>query len=153
MSGTFKGRYEDHRLVTGQGRFTSDWDLPGQCAGVFVRSDRAHAKIVRIDTSAAQKRPGVLGVLTGDDSSRRAGRVRRAMAFFKGIGGATLQDPPRPALAHGRVRFVGEPVALVVAETEHRAQDAAELIVDRVRRPAGRDRAAGRPRQGRTRAA
>jgi carbon-monoxide dehydrogenase large subunit len=129
MSSTpFKGRYEDHRLVTGQGRYTADWSLPGQCYGHFVRSDRAHAEIVRIDTDAARKSPGVLGVFTGEDLAKAGYKSPRAMAFMKGKDGAVLMDPPRPALAQGRVRFVGELVALVVAESEPAAQDAAELI-------------------------
>ncbi len=128
MSTAFKGRYEDHRLVTGQGRYTSDWNLPGQSFAVFVRADRAHAEIAGIDTAAARNGRGVLGVFTGDDLVAAGFKSPRAMAFFKGKDGTTLKDPPRPALAHGKVRFVGEPVALVVAESENAAQDAAEAI-------------------------
>ena len=129
MSSAFKGRYEDRRLVTGQGRYTADWDLPGQCYGHFLRSDRAHADIVGIDTDTARKSPGVVAVFTGDDLAKAGFKSPRAMAFMKGKDGAALKDPHRPALAQGRVRFVGEPVVLVVAESETAAQDAAELIV------------------------
>ena len=72
--------------------------------------------------------PGVLGVLTGADFAAAGWKGLPAMAFFKGVGGSSLHVPPRYGLAHERVRFVGEPVAIVVAETEHIAQDAAELI-------------------------
>jgi aerobic carbon-monoxide dehydrogenase large subunit len=128
MNKPFKGRYEDHRLVTGQGRYTADWDLPGQCYGVFLRSDRAHAEIAKIDTDAARKNPRVVAVFTGEDLAQAGYKSPRPIAHFKGKDGTTLKDPHRPALAHGRVRFVGEPVALVVAESETAAQDAAELI-------------------------
>src|SRR6185295_1354611 len=128
MNKPFKGRYEDHRLVTGQGRYTADWTLPGQCYGHFLRSDRAHAEIVRIDADAARRSRGVVAVFTGQDLAKAGYKSPRPIAHFKGKDGTTLKDPHRPALAHTRVRFVGEPVALVVAESENAAQDAAELI-------------------------
>ena len=124
----FTGRREDVRLVTGHGRYTADVDLPGQAAGFFLRSDRAHAKILRIGTEKAAALRGVLGILTGADVAAAGWKALPAMAFFKGVGGSSLRVPPRYALAHERARFVGEPVALVVAETEYIAQDAAELI-------------------------
>ena len=123
----FKGRREDNRLVTGAGRYTADWDRPGQVHAVFLRSDRAHATIVTIDTEAARGAPGVLGVLTGADTVAAGYNRGRAMVPYKGRGEA-VRSPESPALAHGRVRYVGEPVAIVVAETAHQAQDAAELI-------------------------
>jgi carbon-monoxide dehydrogenase large subunit len=128
MSHVFKGRYEDLRLVTGAGRYTADWDLPRQCHGHFVRSDRAHAEIVRLDASKAKTCPGVLALFTGEDLAKAGYKSPRPISHFKGKDGAALKDPHRPALAHGRVRFVGEPVALVVADSETAAQDAAELI-------------------------
>ena len=67
MTTPFKGRREDHRLITGQGRFAGDRSLPGQLYGHFLRADRAHAEIVSIDTTAARAAPGVRLVLTGDD--------------------------------------------------------------------------------------
>ena len=124
----YKGRREDYRLLTGRGKYTADHDIAGQAFAYFLRADRAHAKIVRIDTEAARKGDGVLGVLTGADIIAAGWKSPAAMAFFKGIGGSTLRDPFRPALAHERIRFVGEPVALVIAESEYQAQDAAELI-------------------------
>jgi carbon-monoxide dehydrogenase large subunit len=124
----FKGRREDQRLVTGQGRYTSDHEFPGQVAGHFLRADRAHAKIVRIDIEAAKKLPGVLDIVTGADIAATGWKGAPAMAFFKGVGGSSLRVPFRNGLAVDRVRFVGEPVALIVARTEAIAQDAAELV-------------------------
>jgi carbon-monoxide dehydrogenase large subunit len=69
MSDTFKGRREDFRLVTGQGRYTSDWNFPKQAYGFFLRSDLPHAKIISIDTAAAKAAPGVLAVMTGADTA------------------------------------------------------------------------------------
>jgi aerobic carbon-monoxide dehydrogenase large subunit len=124
----FNGRREDLRLVTGRGRYTADYDNAGQAAGYFVRSDRAHAKIVRINADQARAIPGVIAIITGADLVAEGWKGLPAAAFFKGVGGSTLRVPFRTGLAHERVRFVGEPVALVVAETEHLAQDAAERV-------------------------
>jgi len=115
-------------LVTGQGRYTSDHQFNGQVAGHFVRADRAHARIVQVDIDEAKRLKGVLDVVTGADLAATAWKGAPAMAFFKGVGGSSLRVPFRTGLAQGRVRFVGEPVALVVAETEEIAQDAAELV-------------------------
>ena len=127
MGFDFKGRREDARLVTGAGRYTADWDHPGQLHAAFLRSDRAHALISSVDISAARAAPGVVAVLTAADM-QDAGYTRgRAHVPFKGQFGGVL-SPISPALAQGRVRYVGEPVALVVAETAHQAQDAGELV-------------------------
>jgi aerobic carbon-monoxide dehydrogenase large subunit len=115
-------------LVTGRGRYTADYQFGDQVAGHFLRSDRAHAKIVRIDVEEAKKVAGVLDILIGADLVATGWKGTPSTSFFKGVGGSSLRVPFRTGLAHGRVRFVGEPVALVVAETEHIAQDAAELI-------------------------
>jgi carbon-monoxide dehydrogenase large subunit len=124
----FRGRREDARLVTGRGRYTADNNYDGQVAAFFLRSDRAHAKIVKIETEQARAVPGVLDVLTGADMAATGWKGMPAMAFFKGVGGSSLHVPFRSGLAADRVRFVGKPVALVVAESEHVAHDAAELI-------------------------
>ncbi|MEA2947503.1 MAG: aerobic carbon-monoxide dehydrogenase large subunit [Alphaproteobacteria bacterium] len=129
MSAVFKGRREDERLITGQGRYTADWNLPGQVYGYFLRADRAHAEIVTLDVGEASRSPGVLAVLTGWDLEQAGFRSPRPISHFKGKDGTLLKSPHRPALAHERVRFGGEPVALVVAEREWAAQDAAERIV------------------------
>ena len=123
-----KGRLEDARMLTGRGRYVSDWQLPGQAHGCFVRSDRAHAELLGIDSSAAMGMPGVIAVLTGKDVEAAGLNPLPAAAPMKGRGGADQLVPRRPALAHGRVRYVGDPIALVVAETAMQAQDAAEAI-------------------------
>jgi carbon-monoxide dehydrogenase large subunit len=122
----FKGRREDARLVSGRGRYSADY--AGQAAAYFVRSDRAHAKIARIATDEARAMPGVLDIVTGADMVATGWKGMPAMAFFKGVGGSSLQVPFRTGLAHDRVRFVGEPVAVVVATSEHAAADAAERV-------------------------
>jgi aerobic carbon-monoxide dehydrogenase large subunit len=121
-------RLEDLRLITGAGKYASDWNLPNQLHACFVRCDRAHARIVSVDTQAAREHPGVVGVYTGEDAVR-AGYVRSAnFLTFTGKNGMKAHFPDRPVIAHGTVRFVGEPVALVVAESALIAQDAAELV-------------------------
>ncbi len=124
----FRGRREDFRLVTGHGRYTADNDYKGEAAGHFLRADRAHAKIARIDVAAARELPGVLDVVIGDDLVATQWKGTPSTSFFKGIGGSSLHVPFRTGLAVGRVRYVGEPVALIVAESDYIAQDAAELI-------------------------
>jgi aerobic carbon-monoxide dehydrogenase large subunit len=116
----FKGRREDHRLLTGQGRYTADWNFSGQLYGYFLRSDRAHAEIVSIDTEEAKKSSGVVAVFTGKD-----------MAHFKTpppMVRFPIKVPHRDILARGRVRYVGQEIALVVATSHAAAQDAAEKI-------------------------
>jgi carbon-monoxide dehydrogenase large subunit len=125
---TSRGRREDFRLVTGRGQYTADWNLDGQAHGCFLRSDRAHAEIVTIDARAARAVSGVLAVLTGADVVAAGFKTPPAILFMKGKGGSAFKLPHRHALAHERVRFVGEPVALVVAESDAAAQDGAERI-------------------------
>jgi carbon-monoxide dehydrogenase large subunit len=125
---TLKGRLEDERMLTGRGRYVSDWNLPGQAYAHFLRSDRAHAEIVAIDASAALAMEGVLAVLTGEDIRAAGFKSLPAALGAKGRGGMELVRPDRPALAQGCVRFAGDAVALVVAETAVLAQDAAEAI-------------------------
>ncbi len=128
VGGAQVSRLEDFRLLTGCGKFASDWNLPGQLHGFFLRSNRAHARIVAIDVTAARNHPGVRLALTGEDAVK-AGCVRPLNFMnFPGRNGMRAVIPERPALAHQRVRFVGEPVALVVAESVFTAQDAAQLI-------------------------
>jgi carbon-monoxide dehydrogenase large subunit len=125
---TSRGRREDFRLLTGSGRYTADWNLGGQAHGCFLRSDRAHAEIATLDVSAARAVPGVIVVLTGADVVAAGFKTPPAILFMKGKGGSAFKLPHRHALAHERVRFVGEPVALVIAESEAAAQDGAERI-------------------------
>jgi carbon-monoxide dehydrogenase large subunit len=116
----FKGRREDDRLLTGQGKYTGDWNLPGQLYAHFVRSDRAHAEIVSIkipETKAI--------VFIGKDFDCK---TEPPLVKYPGKGGAMLKQPHRDVLAKQRVRFVGQEVALVIAETAAQAQDAAEMV-------------------------
>jgi len=124
-----KGRLEDERMLRGQGRYVSDWDLPGQAHAHFLRADRPHARIVSIDASAALAMDGVVAVLTGEDVAAAGAQGLPAAAPVKGRDGAEQPKIHRPALAQGRVRYVGEPVALVIAESRALAQDAAEAVV------------------------
>src|SRR5690606_16950312 len=121
-----KGRLEDERMLKGRGRYVADWQLAGQACGAFLRSDRAHADIVRIDLSAALEMPGGLAVLTGAAVAAAGFQPMPAAAPMKGRDDAAQRPTPRPVLAQARVRHVGEPVALVVAETAALAQDAVE---------------------------
>jgi len=122
-----KGRLEDDRMLTGRGKYVSDWNLPNQTYGVFLRSDRAHADIIALDAAAALGHPGVIAVITGEDI-RAALKSLPCALPVKGRGGMELIHPGRPALAQGRVRFTGDAVALVIAESAAAAADAAELI-------------------------
>jgi aerobic carbon-monoxide dehydrogenase large subunit len=122
-----KGRLEDDRMLTGRGKYVSDWNLAGQAYGHFLRSDRAHAEILSFDASAALAHPGVIAVISGEDIKSALKSLPCALPV-KGRGGMELINPGRPALAQGRVRFTGEPVALIVAESAAAAQDAADLV-------------------------
>ena len=126
MEYSYTGRREDRRLVTGAGMFTADWDRPDMLHAAFLRADRAHARIVSCDVGAAQAAPGVRAVLTGADM-QAAGYTRGLPLMPLGRGEA-LKAIDAPALALGCVRYVGEPVAIVVADSPHAAQDACELI-------------------------
>ena len=121
-------RQEDRRLVTGQGRFAADWNLPGQLHAAFLRSPHAHADFRAIDRNAALALPGVIAVLTGEDIAAARFRSLPSSLPFTGIGGQSLRKPPRPALALDRVRFVGEPVACVIATSAAIAQDGADAL-------------------------
>src|SRR5713101_1656779 len=123
-----KGRLEDDRMLTGRGRYVSDWNLPGQAYGHFLRSDRAHAEVGSIDVSAALNFPGVVAIFTGKDILEGGLKSLPAALPVKGRGGMELINPGRPALAQKRVRFAGDAVALIVAESAVTAQDAAERV-------------------------
>jgi carbon-monoxide dehydrogenase large subunit len=125
--GASNKRREDVRFLTGKGNYTDDINIHGQAHVHFLRSDVAHGKINRIDTSQAESMPGVLRVFTAAD--------------FEGVGGIPcgwqvtdrhgnpMQEPKHPVLAEGKVRYVGEMIAAVVAETPAQARDAAEAII------------------------
>jgi carbon-monoxide dehydrogenase large subunit len=127
-SGKTVRRIEDPALVTGQGRYTDDETLPGQLHLVFLRSPYAHADITGIDASAAKGMPGVVAVYTGADLVSAGVKPMAGVPFPRPDGkpGATA---PRRALAHGRVRFVGEAVAVVVADSIDQARAAADAIL------------------------
>ena len=134
-SGHSVARMEDDALLRGQGQFTDDLraavpEVPEAALAhlVFVRSPHAHARIVSIDASAAQAMPGVLLVLTGQDMVQAGCKPMAGAAGFTRAGGAALAAPARRPLAHERVRFVGEPVVAVVAQTREQARDAAEAV-------------------------
>ena len=121
-------RFEDPRLLRGGGRYVDDMAFPGMLYGYVLRSPHAHAKITRIDIEAAKKAPGVVAVLTHKDWAESGfgdlptakGKTRR--------DGSPMYRPKFPALVKDRVRYVGDPVAFVIANTVHQAQDAGELI-------------------------
>ncbi|MBD1206586.1 MAG: xanthine dehydrogenase family protein molybdopterin-binding subunit [Rhodobacteraceae bacterium] len=121
-------RVEDVRFLTGQGRYVDDIAPENALRAWFLRSDRAHGVITALDVSAARDVPGVHLVLTADDL--RAGGVQTGMRFSRVTNrdGSKGAGPARPVLAEGRVRFVGEAIAMVVAEALDQARDAAELI-------------------------
>lgn len=124
--GASSKRREDIRFLTGKGQYTDDINLRGQSYAFFLRSDIAHGRINSIDTAAAEAAPGVIRVFTSKD--------------FEGVGGVPcgwqitdkngqpMKEPKHPILAEGKVRHVGDPIAVVVAETLEQARDAAELI-------------------------
>ena len=128
-SGQAVRRLEDGPLLAGTGRFTNDENLPGQAHLVFLRSPHAHARIVSIDTSAARALPGVLAILTGEDVAAAGLKSLGVALPFKRPDGSDLAAPPRPILAQGLVRFVGEAVAAIIAESPAAARDAAEAIM------------------------
>jgi carbon-monoxide dehydrogenase large subunit len=121
-------RFEDVRLLRGGGRFHGDVHLAGQVHAVLVRSPHAHARIVSIDTEAACRAPGVLAVFTGADVARDGlGTMRMTLKRLR-PDGSPMFAPPHRGLAVERARHVGDPVALLVAETRAQAEDAAELV-------------------------
>jgi carbon-monoxide dehydrogenase large subunit len=122
------GRREDKRLITGGGRYSSDFNLPGQLYAAFLRADRGHAIIRGIDTAAAAASPGVVAVYIGRDVAEFGFRTVPPMMPFPGRGGKKILVPERPLLARDRVRYVGEEVAMVIARSAAEATDAVELV-------------------------
>ena len=118
-------RKEDFRFLTGQGTYTDDINRPGQLHAFLLRSPHAHAELGAIDTAAAKRAPGVAAVFTGADL-QVGGLPCGWLVTSK--DGKPMIEPPHPLLAQGKVRHVGDPVAVVIAETREQAKDAAELI-------------------------
>ncbi len=127
-SGQSVKRIEDPGLVAGAGRFVEDVDLPGQAHLCFVRSPYPHARIVSIDASGALGMPGVLAVVTGAQLVEAGVKPLPASQNFKRPDGQDPTSPPRRALAHEAVRFVGEAVAAVIAQTRDQARAARDAV-------------------------
>ena len=119
-------RREDSRFLTGQGQYTDDITLHGQSYGFFLRSPYAHARITSIDTTAAAAAPGVLGIYTGEHFKAVGGLP--CGWLINSLDGSPMKEPKHPVLADGKVRYVGDRVALVVADTLEQARSAALLI-------------------------
>ena len=119
-------RREDARFLTGRGQYTDDITLHGQSYAYFLRSPYAHARIKSLSTAAAEKAPGVLGILTGEHFKAVGGLP--CGWLINNLDGSPMKEPKHPVLADGKVRYVGDRVALVVAETLEQAKAAAQLI-------------------------
>ncbi len=123
-------RVEDQRFLKGQGRYIDDVNLPNQAFGAFVRSPHAHARIIAIDTRAAQAMPDVQLIVTGAEwAAQKFGPLPCRSPSKVNRDGTPYKDPARHCLAHDVARYVGEPVALVVAETADAAKRAAEAVM------------------------
>ncbi len=121
-------RKEDYRFLTGAGQYTDDVTIQRQTHAVFVRSPHAHARIKSIRKDKALKAPGVLAVFTGEDlAAAKVGGLPCGL-LITDVGGQPMKEPPHPCLAQGKARYVGDHVAVVIAETLDQAQDAAELV-------------------------
>src|SRR5215468_11344734 len=121
-------RFEDPALITGTGRYTDDIEIENMAHAALVRAQFAHATVRRIDTTAAREMPGVLLVLTGSDVHADGLGDLPCSVPLNNRDGSSRFDTPRPVLAIDKVRHVGQPVALVVAETLLQAQDAADAV-------------------------
>ena len=126
---TAPARHEDLRLVSGQGRYTSDWNLPNQVHAFMIRSDRPHAQLRSVDLAAVRSAPGVLLVLTAQDTRDAGMNPLPTGAPLTDEQGQPQKVAAMPVLAADRVYFVGQPIAMVIATSARIAQDAAELAV------------------------
>src|SRR4051794_3012872 len=120
-------RREDYRFLTGSGQYTDDINLQNQRYAVFVRSPHAHAAIKSIDVSRAEALPGVARVFTGNDIAGKMNGLPCGW-LITSTDGTPMKEPPHPVLAQGKVRYVGDHVAMVVADTPEQARDAAEAV-------------------------
>ena len=121
-------RKEDYRFLTGGGQYTDDITLSNQSYAVFVRSPHAHANIKSINLSAAKAAPGVLDIFVGTDVANDKINGLPCGWGITSTDGNPMKEPPHPILAQGKVRYVGDHVAMVVAETLEQAKNAAELV-------------------------
>src|SRR5262245_18680239 len=128
LIGSAVKRREDYRFLTGAGTYTDDVQIDRQSYAYFVRSPHAHATIKRINKDQALKAPGVVAIFIGEDLA--AGKVAGLPCgwLITGVDGQPMKEPPHPPLAQGKVRHVGDQVAVVIAQTLNQAKDAAELI-------------------------
>ncbi|MBK8665634.1 MAG: xanthine dehydrogenase family protein molybdopterin-binding subunit [Burkholderiales bacterium] len=120
-------RKEDERFLTGVGQYTDDITQAKQKYAVFVRSPHAHAVLKNVDTAAASAMPGVVRVFTGKDVEGKMGGLPCGW-LISNPDGSPMKEPPHPILAHHKVRYVGDHVAMVVADTLQQAKDAAEAV-------------------------
>jgi aerobic carbon-monoxide dehydrogenase large subunit len=120
-------RKEDYRFLTGTGTYTADVSLPGQLYAYFLRSPHAHARIARMDTSKAKAAPGVAAVFTGADLPESVGGLPCGW-LITDVNAQPMKEPKHPLLAQDKVRYVGDHVAIIIAESLAQAKDAAELI-------------------------
>ena len=128
LIGARLARKEDYRFLTGAGQYTDDVTLPHQSYAAFVRSPHAHANIKSIKKDRALKAPGVLAVFTGEDlAAAKVGGLPCGW-LITDVNGQPMKEPPHPCLAQGKARYVGDHVAVVIAETQEQAQDAAWLV-------------------------
>ncbi|MBM3532736.1 MAG: xanthine dehydrogenase family protein molybdopterin-binding subunit [Alphaproteobacteria bacterium] len=121
-------RREDPTLLRGEGKYTDDVNLPSQAWCAIVRSRHAHGVIKKIDLAAAKAMPGVLGAWTGEDLNAAGYGALKCAIAYNNRDGSPMKKPERRSLATGKVRYVGDPVAFVVAETKAQARDAAEAV-------------------------
>ena len=121
-------RKEDYRFLTGAGQYTDDITLPRMAHAVFVRSPHAHALVKSVNTSAARSAPGVIGVLEGKDVANDKINGLPCGWLITSTDGQPMKEPPHPILALDKVRYVGDHVVMVVAETLEQAKNAAELV-------------------------
>lgn len=121
-------RKEDYRFLTGAGQYTDDITLTRMAHAVFVRSPHAHANIKSVNTKAAKAAPGVIGVLDGKDVANDKLNGLPCGWLITSTDGQPMKEPPHPVLAHDKVRYVGDHVVMVVAETLEQAKNAAELV-------------------------
>src|SRR3954452_21285708 len=110
-------RKEDYRFLTGSGKYTDDVQIHGQTYAYFLRSQHAHATILSIDKSAAASAPGVVAVFTGEDLAADKGGGVPCGWLITDVNGQPMKEPAHPALAQGKVRYVGYQVAIVIAST------------------------------------
>src|SRR6201999_542240 len=124
-TGTSVKRSEDPRILAGAGGYVEDIKLPGMLHAAFVRSPLAHGRLLSVDASAALELPGVVAVLTGADLEAMTVPGPDPLMAFVGLGAMV---PQYSMLATGKVRFVGDPVAVVIADSRARAEDGCELV-------------------------